>query len=95
MTANAPFMRSAGWTPTISIASPVNKLPSGMPPRVASMKRLTVCPRSRGLAPDWRIEFADVLLMVIAAPAMTMSGGNTQNQGTSAANDDHNPVKRS
>lgn len=81
-----PFASSAGLTPTISVERPVNKAPSGIPPRVASMKRLTVCPRRRGFAAPWSSELAEVLLTVIDAPAKIISAGTPQNHGTSAMN---------
>jgi len=65
-------------------SNPVNRLPSAMPPRIASMYRLTACPRKWAGAAVCTTVFVDVLVILIDNPLSISTTTMTQNHGTHA-----------
>ena len=80
-----PLISNALRTPSMLVEMPVSRLPIEMPPRMASIYKLTARPRRCDDTVACKKVFAEVLLTLIARPARISNAGNPQNHGLTAA----------
>src|SRR3954470_15831786 len=80
----APPMYRLDRGPSASASTPISGAPNGVPPRKTSTYSAMTRPRMDGADRSWHIEFADVVMVRIAAPVGTSIATSSQYDGTNA-----------